>query len=75
MSEPDTKEFWTQRRAPRGIHLDAVRAGAQPERGAGSPFPPLDPKYPDLPMQKWYAPMHERGHPALARPLDRRKSR
>ncbi|QND84779.1 Chitooligosaccharide deacetylase [Chromobacterium vaccinii] len=29
-------------------------AGAQPERGAGGPFPPLDPKYPDLPMQTWY---------------------
>jgi peptidoglycan/xylan/chitin deacetylase (PgdA/CDA1 family) len=28
--------------------------GAQPERGASSPFPPLDPKYPDLPAQKWY---------------------
>ena len=22
--------------------------------GAGSPFPPIDPKYPDLPVQKWY---------------------
>ncbi|WP_434634836.1 polysaccharide deacetylase family protein [Chromobacterium sp. CV08] len=29
-------------------------AGAQPERGASGPFPPLDPKYPDLPMQSWY---------------------
>ena len=29
-------------------------AGAQPERGAQGPFPPLDPKYPDLPVQKWY---------------------
>ncbi|MGY8628145.1 polysaccharide deacetylase family protein [Chromobacterium violaceum] len=29
-------------------------AGAQPERGASGPFPPLDPKYPDLPMQTWY---------------------
>src|SRR6266700_3899980 len=28
--------------------------GAQPERGAGSPFPSIDPKYPDLPVQKWY---------------------
>src|SRR5713226_3837987 len=27
--------------------------GAQPERGANSPFPPLDSKYPDLPAQKW----------------------
>src|SRR5438067_4197515 len=30
-------------------------AGAQPERGAESPFPPLDAKYPDLPAQTWYA--------------------
>jgi peptidoglycan/xylan/chitin deacetylase (PgdA/CDA1 family) len=29
-------------------------AGAQPERGAQGPFPPLDPRYPDLPVQKWY---------------------
>jgi peptidoglycan/xylan/chitin deacetylase (PgdA/CDA1 family) len=29
-------------------------AGAQPERGAQGPFPPLDPKYPDPPLQKWY---------------------
>jgi peptidoglycan/xylan/chitin deacetylase (PgdA/CDA1 family) len=27
-------------------------AGAQPERGAESPFPPLDAKYPDLPALK-----------------------
>ena len=29
-------------------------AGTQPERQTQGPFPPLDPKYPDLPMQKWY---------------------
>jgi hypothetical protein len=29
-------------------------AGAQPERGAQGPFPPLDPRYPDLPVQKWF---------------------
>src|SRR5260370_17273259 len=28
--------------------------GAQPERGASSPFPPFHPKYPDLPVQKSY---------------------
>jgi NAD(P)-dependent dehydrogenase (short-subunit alcohol dehydrogenase family) len=26
--------------------------GAQPEKGASSPFPPLDPNYSDLPAQK-----------------------
>src|SRR2546425_9740749 len=29
-------------------------AGAQPERGAESPFPVIDSKYPDLPVAKWY---------------------
>ena len=29
-------------------------AGAQPERGAESPFPVIDTKYPDLPVAKWY---------------------
>jgi hypothetical protein len=28
--------------------------GAQTNRGAGRPFPPIDPKYPDFPVQKWY---------------------
>jgi non-heme chloroperoxidase len=36
-------------------------AGAQPERGAESPFPPLDPKYPDLPA---------RGHGRSSQPWD-----
>jgi hypothetical protein len=29
-------------------------AGAQPERGAESPFPVIDTKYPDVPVSKWY---------------------
>ena len=46
--------FW-----PEGARLAVsismqFEAGAQPERGAESPFPPLDPKYPDLPVQTWY---------------------
>jgi len=28
--------------------------GAKLDRGAGSPFPPIDPKYLDLPVQKWF---------------------
>lgn len=31
-----------------------LEAGAQPERGASSPFPPIDVKYPDLPVATWY---------------------
>jgi peptidoglycan/xylan/chitin deacetylase (PgdA/CDA1 family) len=48
------RAFW-----PNGARLAIsismqFEAGAQPERGAQGPFPPLDPRYPDLPMQKWY---------------------
>ena len=39
--------------------------GAQPERGAGSPFPPIDSKYPDLPAQKWYDYGFKEGIPRL----------
>jgi peptidoglycan/xylan/chitin deacetylase (PgdA/CDA1 family) len=40
-------------------------AGAQPERGAQGPFPPLDVTYPDLPMQKWYEYGIKEGIPRL----------
>src|SRR6266478_4283907 len=39
--------------------------GAQPHRGAGSPFPLIDPKYPDLPVQKWYEYGFKEGVPRL----------
>src|SRR3954466_3190856 len=45
--------------------------GAQPERGAGSPFPPIDPKYPDLPVQKWYEYGFKEGVPRLLDLWDR----
>ena len=45
--------------------------GAQPERGAGSPFPPLDSKYPDLPAQKWYDYGFKEGIPRLLELWDR----
>lgn len=40
-------------------------AGAQPDRGAGGPFPPIDPKYPDLPVGKWYEYGFKEGIPRL----------
>jgi hypothetical protein len=40
-------------------------AGAQPERGVQGPFPPLDPRYPDLPRQKWYEYGVKEGIPRL----------
>src|ERR1700720_866987 len=45
--------------------------GAQPERGASSPFPPLDPKNPDLPVQKWYDYGFKEGIPRLLDLWDR----
>ncbi|WP_374420636.1 polysaccharide deacetylase family protein [Chromobacterium sp.] len=46
-------------------------AGAQPERGASGPFPPLDPKYADLPMQSWYDYGVKEGIPRLLDLWDR----
>lgn len=48
-------------------------AGAQPERGAESPFPPLDTKYQDLPAQTWYAYGVKEGIPRLLDLWDRKK--
>ncbi len=49
-----TEGFWPNK-ARLVISLSMqFETGAQPERGASSPFPPLDSKYPDLPAQKWY---------------------
>ena len=45
--------------------------GAQPDRGAGSPFPAIDPKYPDLPVQKWYEYGFKEGVPRLLDLWDR----
>ena len=57
--------FW-----PEGARLAVsismqFEAGAQPERGAQGPFPPLDPRYPDLPMQKWFEYGFKEGIPRL----------
>src|SRR6476469_5994065 len=57
---PRKRNVWTPRRNPSGPTRREVsismqfETGAQPDRGAGSPFPPIDPRYPDLPVQKWY---------------------
>lgn len=47
-------------------------AGAQPERGASGPFPPLDPQYADLPMQTWYKYGINEGIPRMLDLWDRR---
>lgn len=47
-------QFW-----PDGIRLVIsvsmqFESGAQSEHNNGSPFPPMDPKYPDLPARTWF---------------------
>lgn len=46
-------------------------AGAQPERGASGPFPPIDPRYPDLPTTTWYQYGYKEGIPRLLDVFDR----
>lgn len=46
-------------------------AGAQPERGAESPFPGIDTKYPDLPAGKWYDYGFKEGIPRMLDMFDR----
>src|SRR6266850_7729415 len=46
-------------------------AGAQPERGAESPFPVIDTKYPDLPVGKWYDYGFKEGIPRMLDMFDR----
>src|SRR5258705_4068014 len=46
-------------------------AGAQPDRGAESPFPAIDTKYPDLPPAKWYDYGFKEGIPRMLDMFDR----
>src|SRR5260370_25925096 len=46
-------------------------AGAQPERGAESPFPVIDTKYPDVPVAKWYDYGFKEGVPRMLDVFDR----
>jgi peptidoglycan/xylan/chitin deacetylase (PgdA/CDA1 family) len=48
-------------------------AGAQPARGASAPFPPLDTKYPDLPVDTWYDYGVREGIPRLLALFARRR--
>src|SRR5690348_11228694 len=71
-SKPKTL-FW-----PHGARLVVsvsmqFEAGAQPDRGAESPFPPIDANYPDLPVMKWYEYGFKEGIPRLLDLFDRRK--
>ena len=48
-------------------------AGAQADRGAESPFPKIDSRYPDLPATKWYEYGFKEGIPRLLDLFDRRR--
>jgi peptidoglycan/xylan/chitin deacetylase (PgdA/CDA1 family) len=50
-----------------------MEAGAQPDRGAAGPWGVLDPKYPDLPTEKWYEYGFKEGIPRLLDMYDRKK--
>src|SRR5258708_34059920 len=66
-----TEGFWPNK-ARLVISLSMqFETGAQPETGASSPFPPLDPKYPDLPAQKWYDYGFKEGIPRMLDLWDR----
>ena len=68
---PPTQPFWPDKaRLVISISMQ-FESGAQPERGASSPFPPLDPKYPDLSAQKWYEYGFKEGIPRMLDMWDR----
>jgi peptidoglycan/xylan/chitin deacetylase (PgdA/CDA1 family) len=50
-----------------------MEAGAQAERGAPGPWGALDPKYADLPTEKWYEYGFKEGIPRLLDMYDRQK--
>jgi peptidoglycan/xylan/chitin deacetylase (PgdA/CDA1 family) len=73
MTRRNDAPFW-----PEGARLVIsismqFEAGAQPESGASSPFPVIDPQYPDLPAVKWYEYGYKEGIPRLLDVFGRRK--
>lgn len=72
-AEQKEKEFWPDgARFVISISMQ-MEAGAQPEVGAESPMPAIDPKYPDLPVSKWYAYGIKEGIPRMLDMFERRK--
>ena len=66
-----TQSFWPDKaRLVISVSMQ-FETGSQPDRGAGSPFPPLDPKYPDLPVGRWYEYGFKEGVPRLLDMWDR----
>jgi peptidoglycan/xylan/chitin deacetylase (PgdA/CDA1 family) len=72
MQTNHTDAFW-----PGGARLVIsismqMEAGAQPESGAESPLPKMDPLYPDIAATKWYEYGFKEGLPRLLDMFDRR---
>src|SRR5260370_28908800 len=73
MHTTNTEPFWPDK--ARWIISIAMQmeAGAQPDSGAESPLPRIDPKYPDIAATKWYEYGFKEGLPRLLEMFDRRK--
>jgi peptidoglycan/xylan/chitin deacetylase (PgdA/CDA1 family) len=72
MQTNNTDMFW-----PGGARLVVsismqMEAGAQPESGAESPLPKIDPRYPDIAATRWYEYGFKEGLPRLLDMFDRR---
>jgi len=73
MQTTNTNSFWPDSaRLVISISMQ-MEAGAQPESGAESPLPRIDPKYPDIAATKWYEYGFKEGLPRLLEMFDRRK--
>jgi len=65
MQTNNTDPFWPDNaRLVISISMQ-MEAGAQPESGAESPLPKIDPKYPDIAATKWYEYGFKEGLPRL----------
>src|SRR6266480_4389542 len=73
MQTNNTDPFWPDKaRLVISISMQ-MEAGAQPESGAESPLPWIDPEYPDMAATKWYEYGFKEGLPRLLDMFDRRK--
>src|SRR5437667_3059766 len=73
MQTNNTDPFWPDKaRLVISISMQ-MEAGAQPESGAESPLPRIDPKYADIAATKWYEYGFKEGLPRLLEMFDRRK--
>src|SRR6266404_696549 len=73
MQTNNTDPFWPDKaRLVISISMQ-MEAGAQPESGAESPLPRIDPKYADIAATKWYEYGFKEGLPRLLDMFDRRE--